>query len=151
MVYLRMVLLGLLALTISALGVAMAKRPGQPDDRERLDKLFAAGNFKDAYEGYRRLALDPKTEPDRVGSGLDAGGRCLHGLGRLDEIDAFREAVIAVHQANWRLLQAAAESYCSRTSTTASIVAGKFHRGERTNGRAASARMSAIAPAPCSS
>ena len=137
MVYLRMVLLGLLALTISALGVAMAKRPGQPDDRERLDKLIAAGNFKDAYEAYRRLVLDPKTEPDRVGRDLTQAVRCLHGLGRLDEIDAFLEAAIAVHQANWRLLQSAAEIYAFSNEHYGAIVAGKFHRGERTNGRAA--------------
>ena len=41
----------------------------------------------------------------------------LRRLGRIDEIDAFREAVVAVHQGNWRLLQAAAESFAKRRST----------------------------------
>ena len=44
---------------------------------ERFDKLFADGNYKDAYEGFRRLALDPKTEPDRVGTDLMQAVRCL--------------------------------------------------------------------------
>ena len=115
----------------------MAKRPNQPSGRERFDKLFAEGNFKDAYDGYRRLALDPKTEADRVGTDLKQAVRCLNSLGRIDEMDAFVEAVVAVHPANWRLLQAAAETYFLANEHWGAIVAGKFHRGERADGRAA--------------
>ena len=111
MVILRLSLVGVVATTILSLGVGMAERASQPSGRERFDKLFADGNFKDALEGYRRLALDPKTEPDRVGTDLGQAVQCLARLGRHDEIDTFREAVIAVHQGNWRLLQAAALSY----------------------------------------
>ncbi len=52
----------------------MARRGEAPGERERIDKLFLAGNYKDAYEGYRRLALDAKAQPDRVASDLNAGG-----------------------------------------------------------------------------
>jgi hypothetical protein len=44
----RPVLIGFLVCTILALGVAMANRAKQPSDRERLSKLVADGNFKDA-------------------------------------------------------------------------------------------------------
>ncbi len=54
--------------TVLAVGVTLGRRAEAPGDRERFDKLFMKGNYKDAYEGYRGLALDPKTEPDRVGS-----------------------------------------------------------------------------------
>ena len=58
--------------------------------------------------------------------------------------------MIAVHPANWRLLQAAAESYLLLNEHFGSIVAGKFHRGQQRRA-AGSARTSAIAPAPSSS
>ena len=120
-------------------------------ERERCDKLFAAGNYKDAYEGYRRLALDPKTEPDRVGADLTRAIECLGQLGRVDEIDDFREAVIAVHKENWRLLQAAAESYLNDASTTASSSPASSSAASIAAAAATSARTSATGPAPCSS
>ena len=137
MLYARLVFLGVLACTIMVLGVAMAKRPEQPSDRERFDKLFADGNFKDAYDGYRRLALDPKTETDRVGTDLKRAVHCLSSLGRIVEKDELLEAVVAAHPANWRLLQAAAESYFFANDDWGAIVAGKFRRGERANGQTA--------------
>jgi alpha-2-macroglobulin len=137
MLYARLVFLGVLACTIVALGVVMASRPNQPSDRERFDKLFAEGNYKDAYDGYRRLALDPKTEPNRIGTDLKQAARCLNSLGRLAEKDEFLEAVVAVHPANWRLLLAAAESYFLPNDHWGAIVAGKFRRGERADGQTA--------------
>ncbi len=95
MLYARLVFLGVIVCTIMALGVAMGKRPEQPSDRERFDKLFADGNFKDAYDGYRRLALEPKTEPNRVGTDLKQAIQCLNSLGRIVEKDEFLEAAIA--------------------------------------------------------
>ena len=135
--YARLVLFGVMACSILAVGVAMAKRPNQPSDRERFDKRFADGNFKDAYDGYRRLALDPKTEPDRVGTDLKQAVLCLSSLGRIVEKDEFLEAVVAAHPANWRLLQAAAETYYLPNDHWGAIVAGKFRRGERANGQVA--------------
>jgi uncharacterized protein YfaS (alpha-2-macroglobulin family) len=125
----RLVVIGLMGSSIMAVGVTFAHRAAGPNDRERFDKLFAAGNFKDAYEGYRALALDAKAEPDRVGADLVRAIQCLVQLGRVDEVDAFREAVVAVHPGNWRLSQAAAESYRNDANHFGFIVAGKFHRG----------------------
>ncbi len=69
-----------------------------------------------------------------VGTDLKRAIRCLESLGRVDEIDAFREAVVAVHQANWRLLQAAAETYLDTQRHEGFIVAGKFYRGQHQGG-----------------
>ncbi len=136
MYFTRLVVIGVSICAVLALGVAVAGRAQQPSGRERFDKLFADGNFKDAYDGYRRLALDPKTEAGRVGTDLSQAVICLHQLGRVDEMDAFREAVVAVHPGNWRLLQAAALSYANDDQHFGTIVAGKFHRGpHRGNGR----------------
>ena len=111
----------------------MEARAGPAASAERCDKLFAAGNYKEAYEGYRRLALDPNTEPDRVGGDLTRAIECLGQLGREAEVDAFRDAVIAVHKDNWRLLQAAAESLFN-DQHYGFIVAGAFQRGQHRGG-----------------
>ncbi|HEV3238285.1 MAG TPA: hypothetical protein VGZ25_14940, partial [Gemmataceae bacterium] len=101
--------------------------------RESLLKTFQAGNYKDAYEGFRKLALDPKNDPKVVGTDLDYAISSLQQLGRDEEMDEFREAVIEVHKKNWRLLESAAQSYAN-TQHHGYIVAGKFYRGNKRGG-----------------
>src|SRR5262249_46639092 len=105
----------------------------EPTRRESLMKSFKAGNFNTAYKGLRQLALDPKDDPKLVGQDLTTAIACLQQLGRSDEIDEFREAVIAVHKDNWRLLQTAAQTYAA-TEHFGYIVAGKFYRGYKRGG-----------------
>src|SRR5262249_37379603 len=81
----------------------------------------------------RRLVLDAKTDPVRVGGDLPKAIHCLVSLGRNDEVDALREAVIAAHRDNWRLLQAAAESFLGGEHS-GFIVAGQFHPGQHRGG-----------------
>ncbi len=133
---LRLVVIGLVGCTVLLVAFAVGIRAQGPSDRERFDKLFAQGNYKDAYEGYRRLALDAKTEPEHVGTDLKKAVQCLQYLGRADEGDAFIEAALAVHQENWRLIQAAAETWLNDAQHFGFIVAGKFQRGpQRAGGR----------------
>src|SRR5207253_1686576 len=101
--------------------------------RDSLMKAYTAGNYKDAYDGLRKLALDPQDDPLKVGADLDTATACLLALGRSDEIDDFREAVIKVHEKNWRLLDAAAQNYASYDHY-GYIVAGKFYRGNHRGG-----------------
>jgi uncharacterized protein YfaS (alpha-2-macroglobulin family) len=116
---------------VMALVVAWRLTAGGPpsdEQRQTLYKAIDAGNFKDAYEGLRKIALDPRDDALKVGTDLTKAIFCLTRLGRSDEIDAFREAVIEVHKSNWRLLASAA-----RTLTDGEhhgyMVAGKFNRG----------------------
>ena len=74
-------------------------------------KEFKDGNFKDAYNELRKKCLDPKADRMQVGKDLQLGITALQRLGREDEADEFREAVIAVHKNNWRLLETASQSY----------------------------------------
>lgn len=127
-----------LGVTLSLLSAAVwliaANRTATPS-RDALRKAFHAGNFKDAYEGLHKLALDPQDDPTEVSQGLTMALTCLQRLGRSDEIDDFREAVLDAHKSNWRLLETAAASYVSsQMEHYGYIVAGKFHRGHHRGG-----------------
>src|SRR5262245_50109877 len=80
-------------------------------DRDRYQKLYDDGNYNDAYEGFRKLALDANDDPLRVGADLNMALSALRQLGRLDEIDELREKAVQVHAKNWRLLMAVASTY----------------------------------------
>src|SRR5262249_10578448 len=69
----------------------------------------------------------------QVGKDLEIAVECVRCLGREDESDAFREAVIAVHGRNWRLLATAARTY-RNSDHEGSIVAGRVVRGFRGEG-----------------
>src|ERR1700722_93825 len=106
--------------------------PSLEKQRETLTKNHKDGNYKDAYIGLRKLALDPKNDPMLVGKDLDLGVDCLRRLGKVDEVDEFRESVIAVHAKNWRLLETAAKGYVNpQHEHYGFIVAGKFSRGQK--------------------
>ena len=112
---------------------AFAAEKTEGELRVQANKAQQAGNFKDAYEVYRKLTADPRTDPGQVSGDLTNGINCLERLGRWDEIDDFREKAIATHGDNWRLLQTAAETY-QNVEHTGFIVAGKFLRGGRHEG-----------------
>ncbi|WP_165226614.1 alpha-2-macroglobulin family protein [Aquisphaera insulae] len=120
------------ALLGSVMGFFEAPRP---PDRNALRKLFQEGNYKECYDGFRALALDPKDDPGLVDQDLGMALQCLAQLNRADEVDDFRDAVIAAHNGNWRLLQAAGLSYLGGGGQPFGfIVGGKFHRGPHRGG-----------------
>jgi uncharacterized protein YfaS (alpha-2-macroglobulin family) len=130
-----------LILTLTALATALSggrlMSETVPTDnnqvRTQMEHNFRNGNFKDAYDGYSKLALDPKDDPRQVGNDLNQAAQCLQRLNRLDELDDFREKVIEVHKNNWRLLFAAAQNYMT-FDHHGFIVAGKFYRGNKRGG-----------------
>ena len=122
---------GVMVMSVSAAGGA---EPGsQTAARQRLRQAFEAGNFKDAYEGLRELALNPNADPRQVGDDLQLAIQALQRLNRVNEIDAFREAVISAHKQNWRLLWTAARTYLE-AQHQGFIIAGKFERGQHRGG-----------------
>ncbi|HKB39614.1 MAG TPA: MG2 domain-containing protein, partial [Gemmataceae bacterium] len=112
-----------------------AANKAREQPRDRALKAYKDGNYKDAYEILSKLALDPKADPIQVGKDLDFALDCQRQLDNLDEIDDFREAVIAAHAKNWRLLETAALSYADddvrQGDHYGDIVAGKFYRGPK--------------------
>ena len=110
-----------------------SEAPANGDLRKAAEKQFQDGNFKDAYEGFRRLALVADTNPRQVSNDMQRAINCLRRINRVKEVDAFREEVIALHANNWRLLEAAARSYAS-IDHYGYIIAGEFERGQHRGG-----------------
>jgi len=110
---------------------ALLEQP--PSTRAAATKLMQDGNFKDAYEAFRKLTLDPAAPPAEVGDNLRDATQCLQNLGRTKEIDAYCEQVIAVHAKNWRLLSAAADNYLNMQHF-GFMIAGQFERGQHRGG-----------------
>ncbi len=106
---------------------------GEEAGRQKAQKAYQNRNYKDAYDAWRKLALDEKTDPQQVGRDLQMATQCLQRLNRVNEIDAFREAVIEVHKDNWRLLWAAAKNYME-VQHQGFMIAGEFHRGHHRGG-----------------
>ncbi|MGD0654353.1 MAG: MG2 domain-containing protein [Thermoguttaceae bacterium] len=102
--------------------------------REQAYKSYQQGNYNDAYEAYRKLALDPNDDIRQVGEDLHMATACLQPLNRVDEIDEFREKVVDIHKNNWRLLLAAAQNYLNQPPHYGFMVAGKFCRGNKRGG-----------------
>ena len=65
-----------------------------PPARTALRKMMKDGNFKEAYDGMRKLTLSAEVDPKQVGPIMREAIECLQRLNRVDEIDAYREAVI---------------------------------------------------------
>jgi uncharacterized protein YfaS (alpha-2-macroglobulin family) len=127
------VCLSLGVLTLSWFLVA-AEAPDRQAQRVAAKKTYEAGNYKDAYTTFRKLALDAQSDRQAVVDDLNHGTSCLQSLGRVAEIDEFREAVVKVHDKNWRLLEAAAQSYIN-IEHFGFIIAGKFERGQHRGGQ----------------
>jgi uncharacterized protein YfaS (alpha-2-macroglobulin family) len=106
------------------------KMSDQQAARQQAKKAFDQGNFKDAYDAYRRLALDPKDDPKQVSGDLHQATLCLATLDRVDELDALLEEAVQVHKENWRLLEKASQIYTDfNFPQDGFVIAGKFQRG----------------------
>ena len=81
----------------------------------------------------RNWRMTQITKVPTPGQDLERGIQCLRNLGRTSEVEAFRKTVIAVHQKDWRFLQAASRSFMYGNHY-GYIVAGKFHRGNHRGG-----------------
>jgi hypothetical protein len=120
---------------LTAGNVAMGDAPAPSNDalRQKLVKTMNDGNYKDAYEGLRKLALDPKENPREVGNDLTQAVQCLQNLNRVHEIDALLAEVVAAQKTNWRLLWSAAQNTMN-IPHHGFIVAGEFWRGNKRGG-----------------
>ncbi len=107
--------------------------PGEDAMRTAAEKLQKAGNFREAYNNYRKLIVEPRTTARLVPKDLEQAIVCLSHLGEIDEIDGLVTAAVEAHPKNWRLLKQAALAYLN-TEHYGYVVAGKFNRGHRRGG-----------------
>src|SRR5262245_50853806 len=66
-----------------------------PALRARAQKLKTDGNFREAYDAFRRLCLDPGAGAALVSQDLTSAVECLNNLGRIQEFDDLVEKTIA--------------------------------------------------------
>jgi uncharacterized protein YfaS (alpha-2-macroglobulin family) len=126
--------LGMSAATLLSLA-SFAAAPANDDSlRKQMQQEYEKGNYKDAYEGFHKLALDPQNDPRLVGHDVTMAVQCLMQLGRTDEIDALLEEAVKVHKDNWRLLSSVALTYVDAIPHHGFIVAGQFARGDKRGG-----------------
>ena len=119
---------------LSISGVLLtAAQPSADENRKKAQQQFVAGNFRDAYNLFRKLALDPNADVKLAASDLKQGIACLSKLRRVSEIDEFREAAATAHKDNWRVLHQAARSLRS-VPHYGYIIAGEFERGSHRGG-----------------
>jgi tetratricopeptide (TPR) repeat protein len=109
---------------------ALAAEKPQAELRQDAIKAQKAGNFKDAYNIYAKLLVDPNDDPTAVSKDLVNAVQCLNRLGRIDETDDLMEKAIATHAKNWRFIETASQQY-QNLDHQGFIVAGKYYRGNR--------------------
>ncbi len=105
-----------------------AQEPSEKETRASALKAFNSGNFRDAYNGYQKLCLNPETHRVMVSTDLGKAVQSLQRLGRQKETDQLMEQTIEAHGANWRLLQAAAKLYIQMDHNGV-LISGEFERG----------------------
>lgn len=128
----RLSWLGVFLLGLLAAG-ALSQNPSPAQTRASAQRLMRDGNFKEAYDGFRRLCLDPNAGTAQASQDLASAVQCLNNLGRISEFDELVESTIAAHKANWRLLATAAQQY-QHTQHQGFLIAGKYERGPHRGG-----------------
>ena len=70
-----------LVLVLGAVGSGLSSpAPVRQEDRSLLQKTMQDGNYREAYEGFRALALSADTDPRMVGNDLQSAVQCLQHL-----------------------------------------------------------------------
>ncbi len=124
-----------LALVLGLWGVMHlnAEPPAIADQRTRADKLFADGNYKEALDIYRVLALDTANTGPLLSHDITQTNNCYRNLQLDNKIDAYLEEAEKAHAANWRGLRAVGTEWIINQHY-GFIVAGKFNRGNQNSG-----------------
>ena len=102
------------------------------------------GNYKDAYDGLRKIILEPGQPID---SDLDRAVQCLERLNRTEEVDELLESALKAQAGDphrWWFTWDVARNY-QQIPKQGFIVAGKFYRGQQRGGGGMSTLSTATA------
>ncbi len=123
-----------LGLLVALSALAMAQGAA---DSQQARKLMEDGNYQEALAQFRQLTLEDAraetAEPERLVENYRGALQCYQQLGRLNEIDAYREEAVERHADSYRLLMEAAQSYVD-VQHYGYMIAGKFERGDHRGG-----------------
>ena len=90
--------------------------------------MLEDGNYREAYDIYKRLVVDPQHGGKDCADDLRAASVCIGRLGRYDEIDALLEQVVEAHPEDWRVLAEVAQRFY-QTPSGGVIIDNQFVRG----------------------
>lgn len=122
------------ALALWALLSTLHAEEGAPASRPAARKLHKDGNYREAWEQFRRLTLaETPTDQAEVVRDIRHAVDCLQRLNEAAQIDAYLEQVAEVHAHDWQILSQIAASYWS-IAHHGVIVSGEFRRGHHRGG-----------------
>ncbi|MEN1679412.1 MAG: MG2 domain-containing protein [Planctomycetota bacterium] len=101
--------------------------------KEDPDKLFADGNWAEAYDLYRDGLHDGGLEDSTAAGYVPKATQCLAKLNRLAEWDAMIKQAVEANATKWRTLGAAAAAYYS-VDHHGRLTDGEFVRGQPRRG-----------------
>jgi len=102
--------------------------------RQDLHRLYQEGNYQEAYDGLRRVLLAGGAFGGaEAASDLTMAVQALRQLGRVHEVDEFRDRVVQRHADDWRVLAAAAQTVY-HGNHYGYLIAGEFRRGHHRGG-----------------
>jgi alpha-2-macroglobulin len=127
----------LLNFTLIGTGLAQSTTSNEITKNEikKYSSEYDKGNYKIAYEGFKKILLSGETDPELINI-IPKATNCLAQLSLLEERDELLDATATKHAKNWNVLATLAEQY--RTGVHwGYLVAGKFYRsaGYKENGR----------------
>ncbi|MCA9005223.1 MAG: alpha-2-macroglobulin, partial [Planctomycetaceae bacterium] len=119
---------------LTTLGVYLfADEKSVTESRSLAQTYQKQGNYRDAWQIYQKLAVQPGNIDSGVVHDLQNGIQCLQHLNRINEMDEFRDAVFNAHQNQPLVLWKLAESYI-HGQNYGYIIDGKFFRGHQRGG-----------------
>lgn len=131
---LRSVSAMLFLLLLTTLGVYLfADEKSMTESRSLAQTYQKQGNYRDAWQIYQKLAVQPGNSETGVVHDLQNGIECLQHLNRVSELDEYRESVLKVHAEQPLVLWKLAESYIHGPHY-GYILDGKFIRGHQRGG-----------------
>ncbi|MEC7564945.1 MAG: MG2 domain-containing protein [Planctomycetota bacterium] len=81
--------------------------------RQQTRKLFADGNYKEAFDGFSTLAVSAETGGKELVQDMGMLFQCMQRLRNYPEFDELIEEIIAAHPKDWRVLSQAIQLYQS--------------------------------------
>jgi len=121
------------SLCLSGVWIAMADDPPAQEERTKAVTAYKEGNFRDAYDIYRRLILRDDQGAVGLMNDMQGAANSLRSLRQVQQLDGLLADAIAKHPTNWTVYTTAAR-ILSEAEHQGVIVAGKFERGWRRGG-----------------